>query len=185
MILQDNEILKKIQSKEIIIKPAPKPEQIQPSSIDLTLGNEYYTLIKTEKALDTRNEEPQYNHINANAIIIPPNEFILATTQEWIEIPADLCARVEGRSSLGRLGITVHITAGFIDTGFKGNITLEIKNLSPNSIVLYTGMRVCQIVFEELKGKPTRLYGDAGNKYQNQKGVTGSLLYWDEDNTVI
>ena len=93
----------------------------------------------------------------------------------------NLCARVEGRSSIGRLGITVHITAGFIDAGFKGNIVLEIKNLSPNSIVLYEGLRVAQLVFEELTDTPSRVYGECGNKYQGQKGVVGSLLFWDED----
>jgi len=142
-------------------------------------------MIKTEETLDPKNNEPKYNIIKANAIVLPPNEFVLATTKEWVEIPPNLCARVEGRSSIGRIGITVHITAGFIDAGFKGNITLEIKNLSPNSIILYEDMRVAQLVFEELNGTPKRLYGEAGNKYQNQTGVVGSLIYWDEDNKVV
>lgn len=182
MILTDKEIIKKIYNHEIIIEPKPIDEAIQPSSIDLRLGNEYWQMIKTEETLDPRNNEPKYNIINANAIVIPPNEFVLATTKEWVEIPTNLCARVEGRSSIGRLGVTVHITAGFIDAGFKGNITLEIKNLSPNSILLYEDMRVAQLVFEELTDYPNRAYGEAGNKYQNQKGVVGSLIYWDEDN---
>ena len=182
MILNDKTILEKLQNKEIIINPIPRSEAIQPSSIDLRLGNEYWQMIKTEETLDPRNNEPKYNIINANAIVIPPNEFVLATTKEWVEIPTNLCARVEGRSSIGRLGLTMHITAGFIDAGFKGNITLEIKNLSPNSILLYEDMRVAQLVFEELNDYPNRAYGEAGNKYQNQKGVVGSLIYWDEDN---
>lgn len=182
MILTDQAIIKKINNHEIIIEPRPTDEAIQPSSIDLRLGNEYWQMIKQEETLDPRNNEPKYNTIKANAIVIPPNEFVLATTKEWVEIPTNLCARVEGRSSIGRLGVTVHITAGFIDAGFKGNITLEIKNLSPNSILLYEDMRVAQLVFEELIDYPNRVYGEAGNKYQNQKGVVGSLIYWDEDN---
>ena len=182
MILNDKSILKKIQEKEIIIKPLPTQEAIQPSSIDLRLGNEYYQMIKQEETLDPRNNEPKYNHITANAIVIPAGEFVLAHTQEWIEIPDDLCARVEGRSSIARLGLQIHISAGFVDAGFKGNIVLEIKNLSPNSIILYEDMRVAQIVFEELNEKCNRPYGECGNKYQNQKGVVGSLIYWDTDN---
>ena len=182
MILTDNQIIKKIQDQQIIIKPTPTKEQIQPCSIDIRLGNEFWQMIKTEETLDPKNNEPKYNPIRANAIIIPSNEFTLATSKEYIEIPPDMVARVEGRSSIGRLGLTVHVTAGFIDAGFKGNITLEIKNLSPNDIILYENMRVAQLVFEELGNTPTRVYGECGNKYQNQKGVVGSLIYWDNEN---
>ena len=181
MILNDATIQQKIKNKEIIIKPEPTPEQIQPSSIDLRLGNEYWQIIRTEETIDPKNNEPKYNIINANAIVIPPNEFILAHTQEWIEIPSHLCAKIEGRSSIGRLGLTIHVTAGFIDAGFKGNIVLEIKNLSPNPILLYENMRICQLIFEELNQPAHRLYGECGNKYQNQNKVIGSLIYWDED----
>jgi len=181
MILNDNTIIEKINKKELIIEPRPTNEQIQPSSLDLRLGNEFWQMIKQEEVLDPRNNEPKYNVINANAIVIPPNEFVLAHTKEWIEIPANLCARVEGRSSIGRLGVTIHVTAGFIDAGFKGQIVLEIKNLSPNSILLHEDMRICQLIFEELNEKCNRSYGECGNKYQNQKGVVGSLIYWDEE----
>lgn len=182
MILTDNKILKKIQDKEIIIKPTPTQEQIQPCSLDIRLGNEYWSPLKTEATINPKNENPKYEVINADAIILPPNEFILGTSKEWIEMPNNLSARVEGRSSIGRLGIAVHVTAGFIDAGFKGNITLEIKNLSPNSVMLHSDMRIAQLVFEELTNAPTRTYGEAGNKYQNQEGVCGSLIYFDEDN---
>lgn len=185
MILTDKQILNKIEKREIIIEPKPTSEQIQPSSLDLRLGNEFWQMIKQEEVIDPRNNEPKYNPINANAIIIPSNEFILGVTKEHIEIPSNLCARVEGRSSLGRLGLTVHVTAGFIDAGFKGQIVLEIKNLSLNSILLYEDMRVAQLVFEELTDEPNRVYGECGNKYQNQKGVVGSLIYWDEENRPV
>lgn len=185
MILTDKQIQEKINKKEIIITPPPTHEQIQPSSIDLRLGNEFWQMIKQEEVIDPRNNEPKYNPINANALIIPSNEFVLAVTKEHIEIPANLCARVEGRSSIGRLGLTVHVTAGYIDPGFKGQIVLEIKNLSPNSILLYEDMRVAQLVFEKLTDTPNRVYGECGNKYQNQKGVVGSLIYWDEENKPV
>lgn len=182
MILTDQEIIKKIKNKEITITPTPTPEQIQPSSIDLRLGNEYWQMIKQEETIDPKNNEPKYNIIKANAIVIPPNEFVLGVTKEYVEIPHNLCARLEGRSSIGRLGVTVHITAGFVDAGFKGKIVLEIKNLSPNSIILYEDMRVAQLVFEELTGDCKRVYGECDNKYQGQDGVVGSLIYWDVDN---
>lgn len=185
MILTDKKILKKLQDQELIIKPLPTQEQIQPCSIDIRLGDEFWSPIKMEGTLNPKAENPKYEIINADAIILPPNEFILGTSKEWIEMPADLSARVEGRSSIGRLGIAVHVTAGFIDAGFKGNITLEIKNLSPNSIMLHKDMRVAQLVFEELSGTPNRVYGEAGNKYQNQDGVIGSLIYYDDDNNKV
>lgn len=185
MILSDQTIFKYLEEKRIVITPLPQKEQIQPSSIDLRLGNEYLSPIHQQETIDLKNNEPKYQSLEGNAIMLPAGEFILATTKEWIEIPNDLIARVEGRSSIGRLGITVHITAGFIDAGFKGNITLEIKNLSNNNIILYEDMRICQLIFEKTD-KPCKLsYGECGNKYQNQKGVVGSLIYWDTDNEPV
>lgn len=181
MILTDKTILKMMENGDILIEPLPSPEQIQPASVDLRLGNEFLAPIGTNDIIDVKNTEPHYQSINGNAIVIPPKEFILATTKEKIHLPSNLIARVEGRSSIGRLGITIHVTAGFIDAGFKGNITLEIANLGTTSVMLYENMRICQLVFEEIDGVPNRVYGEAGNKYQNQKGVTGSLIYWDED----
>lgn len=181
MILNDKTILDKMQKHEIKITPLPTPEQIQPASVDLRLGNEYLSPIRHEETIDIKNNEPKYQHLRGNAILLPAGEFILATTKEKIHIPPNLIGRVEGRSSIGRLGVAIHVTAGFIDPNFTGNITLEIKNLSHNNIMLYEDMRICQIVFEELNEEPQRLYGEAGNKYQNQEGVTGSLIYWDTD----
>lgn len=181
MILQDNEILKRIENKEIIISPKPKDEQIQPASIDLRLGNEYLQpVFGTE--IDIKNNSPKYEYVKTNRITIPPHNFVLATTKEKVKIPKDLVARVEGRSSIGRLGITIHVTAGFIDPNFEGQITLEIANLSNTVVILYEDMRICQLVFEELKSIPTRVYGECGNKYQNQTGVTGSMMLYESEN---
>ena len=179
MILSDQTILNKMAVGELEILPVPTAEQIQPSSVDLRLGNEYLSPIQQEQALDIKNAEPKYQEIKGNAILLPPNEFILATTKEKIRLPRNLIARVEGRSSIARLGVAIHVTAGFVDAGFEGQITLEIKNQSPNSIILYEDMRICQIIFEEIDNPPIRVYGECDNKYQNQEGVTGSLIYFD------
>lgn len=180
MILSDKTILEKIKQKEITITPNPTMEQIQPSSIDLRLGNEFL-LPHIDVPIDVKNGSPHYEKVNCNILQLPPKSFVLGTTIEKIRLPPNLIGRVEGRSSIGRLGVTIHITAGFIDAGFEGQITLEIANLSNSTIYLYENMRICQIVFEEIDSVPNRVYGEAGNKYQNQEGVTGSMIYYDDD----
>ena len=176
MILNKQQIKK---HKKIRIDPEPTPVQLQPCSIDLRIDDEYLQPIPDEK-IDPQKNSPNYEYIIGEKIIIPPHTFILGSTIETIEIPKDIVARVEGRSSIGRLGLTVHVTAGFIDLGFKGNITLEIANLSNNIIVLHKGMRICQIVFEKIE-PPEQVYGECNNKYQLQNGVTGSMIYYDEE----
>lgn len=180
MILSDKTILEKIKQKEITITPNPTIEQIQPSSIDLRLGNEFL-LPHIDVPIDVKNGSPHYEKVNCNILQLPPKSFVLGTTIEKVKLPPNLIGRVEGRSSIGRLGVTIHITAGFIDAGFEGQITLEIANLSNSTIYLYENMRICQIVFEEIDTTPNRIYGEAGNKYQNQEGVTGSMIYYDDD----
>lgn len=132
-----------------------KKDQFQPCSIDLTL----------DKELKTLHGDPI--NIEYGALELQPDEFILGSTREYVHVLENLVARVEGRSSIGRLGILVHVTAGFIDPGFKGNITLEIKNVSDQPFKLVYGDRLCQIVFEELDrecGSPYngRYYMDTG-----------------------
>ena len=180
MILSDKTILEKIKQKEITITPNPTMEQIQPSSIDLRLGNEFL-LPHIDVPIDVKNGSPHYEKVNCNILQLPPKSFVLGTTIEKIRLPPNLIGRVEGRSSIGRLGVAIHITAGFIDPSFEGQITLEIANLSNSTIYLYENMRICQIVFEEIDSVPNRVYGEAGNKYQNQEGVTGSMIYYDDD----
>ena len=179
-ILSDKTILTKIENGEIEITPKPQMEQIQPASIDLRLGNEFL-LPHIDSPVDIKHNSPKYEPVTCNVLQLPPKSFVLGTTIEKVKIPPNLIGRVEGRSSIGRLGVTIHITAGFIDSGFEGQITLEIANLSHNTVMLYENMRICQIVFEELDTTPNRIYGEAGNKYQGQEGVTGSLIYYDND----
>ena len=181
MILTDKNIQERIENNSIIIEPKPSIEQIQPASIDLRLGNEFLQPFIDTVPLDIKHNSPRYEQMNCNVLTLPPKSFVLGTTKEKVKIPNDLIARVEGRSSIGRLGVTIHITAGFIDPNFEGQITLEIANLSNNSILLYEDMRICQIIFEELKEEPRQKYGECGNKYQFQEGVTGSFIKYDDD----
>lgn len=165
-ILSDKSIKEKIEKREIIINPYDEVD-VQPSSIDLHLSDDLKT-IKGE-SIKILEDEP-YN--------LQAGEFILGSTKEWVEIPNDIVATVEGRSSIGRLGITAHITAGYIDPGFKGNITLEIANISAETFQLKKDMSLCQIVFHELTTKAEKPYGDnnLNSKYQNSKGTIMSRL---------
>ena len=181
MILTDKHILQRIDDQSIIIEPKPTTEQIQPASIDLRLGNEFLQPHLDTIPVDIKNNSQRFETIQCNVLNLPPKSFVLGTTKERVKIPSDLIGRVEGRSSVGRLGVAIHVTAGFIDCGFEGQITLEIANLSNNTIMLYEDMRICQIVFEELKGEPNKIYGEAGNKYQGQTGATPSLINYDDD----
>jgi len=179
MILSDGDIKKYIKEGKIFVdsKDNKHEEHIHCSSMDLRLGK-YFKIYKHSKIaiLDPKNKE----HIKdmtelieveeGKPFIVQPGEFILGVTEEEIGLADDLVARVEGRSSLGRLGIIVHSTAGFIDAGFKGTITLEITNINRMPVALYPGMRVCQLAFELMTNKAEIPYHKkASSKYQNQK----------------
>lgn len=185
MILTDKQILERLKLPDnLSIDPLPKHQQIQPASIDLRLSDEFL-LPHIDSPVDIKNGSPHYENVKCNVLQLPPRSFVLGTTIEKVHIPSDLIGRVEGRSSIGRLGVTIHVTAGFIDPNFTGQITLEIANLSNTTIFLYENMRICQMVLEELKTVPNRLYGEAGNKYQGQEGVTGSMIYYDDDTNIF
>lgn len=148
---------------------------LQPASYDCTLGKEWL-VPKTAGPLRL-DEEPQYGLLESEQYILPPGGFVLATTAEWFRIPLDVAAQVDGRSSLGRLGITAHVTAGWIDPGFLGRITLEVANHGPWSVVLEAGRRICQVVFLQVQGCKQGYCG----KYQGQQSVLGSKLYQDKE----
>lgn len=135
---------------------------LQPNSYDLTLGNEYIR----DKQFFIENE-----------YLLQPNDFILATTVEKINMPSDLAGHVEGKSSTGRIGLMIHSTAGFIDAGFQGQITLELKNIGNKPIRLHAGVKICQIAFTTLIGEPMNLYGECSNHYQGQCGVQMNQKY--------
>ncbi|MDL2246460.1 dCTP deaminase [Methanobrevibacter sp. OttesenSCG-928-K11] len=189
-ILSDKDIKKYLDDKKIIIDPLEDEKQIQPSSVDLRIGKEFKVFKVIRKPyIDPLDEEDVASYMESStvedgkAFIIHPNEFALATTEEYIKVPDDLVARVEGRSSMGRLGVTMHVTAGYIDPGFEGKITLEISNIGAMPVALYPGQRVCQVVFETMTSPSEKPYGhpDRNSKYMGQKRPESSRIKQDYD----
>ncbi len=164
MILSDRTLKDVILNQGIHLVNPFNPEDLQCCSIDLHLGEELKTI--NGKCID----------LTQGSYKLKPNEFILGCTLETIYVPYDLMARIEGRSSIGRLGIMIHITAGLIDPNFTGQVTLEIYNASDKEFELFHGDSICQIVFETLTTKVDRPYGSSelGSKYQHSKGVVNS-----------
>jgi len=159
---------------------------MQPSSYDLFLGGEIRVFDNyREGFIDVRKkvDVTRVVKIEKNGFVVHPGELVLGSTKEYFEIPGGLCAKLEGRSSLGRLGLVIHATAGYVDPGFKGWLTFEIGNLSRLPIKIYKDMRVAQICFMLMSSVPDRLYGETlrGNKYQGQRGPTASK-YWKDKN---
>ena len=159
MILCDNSIVNKIESEEIYVDPLPTPKQIQPASLDVRLGRKVYDP-KIDRVVD------HHEHI------LLPGKRYLGTTQEVVELPNDIAAQLAGRSSVGRQGVIVHKTAGWIDPGFRGEITLELMNLGDEPVELGAGDRVAQLVFFPLNASSEGYDGS----YQLQTGPTKSKL---------
>lgn len=175
-VLSDRELKKAVAEKHIVIKGLDK-ENIGPASIDLTLGNEFRVFRHSEVThVDTRNgiaeELTELIKVKKSApFIMHSNEFMLAVTREYVKIPGDLMARLDGRSSLGRLGIIVHSTAGSIDPGFEGHITLEVTNIARAPVQLWPGMKICRLTFETLSSPSEQPYNKRkGSKYLKSKG---------------
>jgi len=179
MILSDKDIREAIQSGRVKIGAPDEKyfENIGPSSLDLRCGYHFKLYEHTKSPLlDPADPETFKNCSRAielkksdTPFIVQPNDFVLGVTLEKITLPNDLVARVEGRSSLGRLGIIVHSTAGFVDPGFSGTITLEITNINRMPVALYPGMRVCQLAFETLTSPAEVDYSQKKTqKYQDQ-----------------
>jgi dCTP deaminase len=184
VILSDRSILEAIASGRLGIDPFD-PKLVQPSSIDVRLDDKFLVFRNTKRAfidvkqpaddlmemIDVGADEPMFLH---------PHEFILGSTIERVRMPDDLVARLEGRSSLGRLGVVIHSTAGFIDPAFEGHVTLEISNLANLPIALYPGMRIGQLSFSMMTTPSDHPYGPArGSKYSGQNVPTASRLYLD------
>jgi len=188
-ILSDTDIKNYLDKGKILIHPLEDPEiQIQPSSVDLRIGDEFkgFRIIR-KPVIDPMDKSDLESYMESyyldegEPFIIHPGEFALATTYETVKLPSDLVARVEGRSSMGRLGITMHVTAGYIDPGFHGKITLEISNIGKMPVALYTGQRVCQIVFETMTSPSEKPYGhpDRDSKYMGQESPITSKIKQD------
>lgn len=183
MLLSDKDIRAEIDAGRVRIAPYD-PAMVQPSSIDVRLDrffrvfeNHRYPHIdpSMEQADLTRMIEPQGHE----PFILHPGEFVLASTYEIITLPDDLASRLEGKSSLGRLGLLTHSTAGFIDPGFSGHVTLELSNVATLPIKLWPGMKIGQLCMFRLTSPAERPYGTSGtgSRYQNQRGPTPSRSY--------
>lgn len=184
-MLSDKDIKAALAARTIIVEPIEDPDvQIQPASIDLRLGNDFRVFKHTQRAYidpqrDDMDEYTEVFHVaDDETFILHPGEFVLGTIKEYVKIPDDIVAQVDGRSSLGRLAILVHATAGFIDPGFEGNITLELSNVGKMPVAFYPNMRVCQISFSRLSSPSELPYGHPTrrSKYQGQRGPTASRI---------
>ncbi|MBI3250522.1 MAG: dCTP deaminase [Candidatus Andersenbacteria bacterium] len=183
MILSDRDIRKALQEKRIIVDPKPNlKEQLGSSSLDLRLGYDFRVFKhRKQPFVDPFNPKTTDGMTDLVKITkkepyaIHPNEFVLASTFEWVQWGAEMAARVEGRSSLGRLGLVIHSTASHIDAGWRGNITLELRNIGMVPILLYPKMRICQLIFEPLTS-PAEVpyYKKAHAKYRLQTSATES-----------
>jgi dCTP deaminase len=184
MILSDRTIREQLAAGRIGIDPLDE-SCIQPSSVDLRLDrlfrvflNHTMSVIDVRKDLSDLTQEVEI--AEGDAFILHPGEFVLGSTSERISVPDDIVARIEGKSSLGRLGLLIHSTAGFIDAGFSGHITLELSNVANLPITLYPGMKIGQVSFLQMTTPADVPYGSAkvGSKYQGQRGPTPSR-YWE------
>ncbi len=190
MILSDGDILSRLESGELAIEPLDDPDlQIQPASVDLRLGREFLEFERTNiPCIHPESEAEVDEYVSETVVeegeefILHPGDFVLGTTKERVEIPDDLIAHVEGRSSLGRLAIVVHATAGLCDPGFAGKITLELSNLGAAPVALAPDMRISQLTFTELTSPAERPYGaERGSKYQDQSGPQASRIGGDRE----
>lgn len=187
VILSDETIRNKILDNEIYVHPLPEDIQFQPSSLDLRLDYMFKAYKQNQiPVVDTHSHHMDLDKSTETTIlkyrhdpfIVQPNDFILAQTLEKIRIPYNIVGVVEGRSSFGRLGLAVHVTAGYIDPGFEGKITLEIKNLNNIPLAIYPEQRICQIVFHTMDRESFNPYGSTGlrSKYQFQETPTVSKI---------
>ncbi|RMH06803.1 MAG: dCTP deaminase [Aquificota bacterium] len=174
MILSDATIKKLIKEGKLVVDPYIE-ENLQASSLDLTLGEE--VLIYKSNFIDVKEPNLEFEKVSIGegGFVIEPKAFVLATTREYVKLPEDITAFVEGRSSLGRLGLFIE-NAGWVDAGFEGQITLELYNANSCPIRLYKGMRICQIVLARLDQRAKRPYA---GKYKGQRGATPSLIFKD------
>jgi dCTP deaminase len=179
-VLSDGTIRRLVEEQRIKIEPWD-PSMVQPASVDLKLGTSFRVFHNHRLPAIDLAQPPTgvTEHVQIGAdgsFVIHPGEFVLGTTVEWVELPDDVVARIEGKSSLGRLGLIVHATAGFVDPGFRGTLTLEITNLTRVPIVLWPGKPIAQLSFMTLDRPAERPYGhpELGSHYHGQVEATES-----------
>jgi dCTP deaminase len=188
-VLSDRSIAKALEDDRLVIDPRPEDHRIQPASVDLLLGqtfvryptyhfdhieDPYHRPVIDLQAIGMMTETGMFGI--GDSVRLEPREFILGTTLERVTLPNNLVARIEGKSSLGRLGLLTHCTAGFIDPGFDGTITLELYNLNPSPIILRPGLPICQLAIMNMDAPVERPYGheELSSKYQGQTTTTAS-----------
>lgn len=183
MLLSDRDLKAEIDKGRVNLEPYD-PKMVQPSSIDVRLDKFFRTFENHKYAyIDPAEDQPDLTRLvetPANEpFILHPGEFVLGSTYEVVSLPDDLAGRLEGKSSLGRLGLLTHSTAGFIDPGFSGHITLELSNVANLPIKLWPGMKIGQLCLFRLSSPAEHPYGSAiyGSKYQGQRGPTASKAY--------
>ena len=183
VILSDVDIRKEVASGRVVIDPFDE-NAVQPSSVDLRVdrwfrvfANSRYPYIDVKEPMDDLTELVEAS--DDQPLILHPGEFILGSTLERVSLPDDLVARVEGKSSLGRLGLLIHSTAGFVDAGWDGHLTLELSNVANLPITIYPEMKIGQLCLFKMSSPAERPYGskDMTSKYQGQKGPTASRYY--------
>jgi dCTP deaminase len=179
-VLSDRDIVREVEGQAGLVIEPFDPDAVQPNSVDLRLSNRFRHLSPPDRSygtpLDPLNlpapEEYTWEQTldEGQTMLMPPGGFVLGSTVERVEIPATMAALLDGRSSLGRLGLVIHVTAGFFDAGFRGVPTLEIANIGPRPLLLTPGMRIAQMSFHYLNSTAQRPYGhpDLGSHYQDQ-----------------
>lgn len=180
MLLSDRDIALELDSGRIGLDPY-EPALLQPASIDVRLDR-FFRLFDNHKYpfIDPSQDQPELTRLVETAadepFVLHPGEFVLGSTYEFVTLPDDVAARLEGKSSLGRLGLLTHSTAGFIDPGFGGHVTLELSNVATLPITLWPGMKIGQLCFFRLSSPAEHPYGstEAGSRYQGQRGPTAS-----------
>jgi dCTP deaminase len=185
-MLSDASIIQSLRKREINIQPFNE-DNLQPASYDVTLDHLFLLPsigVGIIDLADVRADHMTAFDAKGWSIRLRPGEFILGSTQEVITLGNMHVARIEGKSSLGRLGLLVHVTAGFIDPGFSGQVTLELLNAAPWEIILYPGQKIAQIAFDRLDAPPNKVYGQAGNHYQNQRGPVQSRFKYTRSSSV-
>lgn len=184
-LLSDRDIRAEIAAGRVRLDPFD-PSLIQPASIDVCLDR-YYRLFDNHKysVIDPATDQPDLTRLvevdPSEPFVLHPGEFVLASTLELVTLPDDVAARLEGKSSLGRLGLLTHSTAGFIDPGFSGHVTLELSNVATLPITLWPGMKIGQLCFFRMSSPSESPYGADGNlnRYQGQRGPTASRAHRD------
>jgi dCTP deaminase len=183
VLLSDRDIRAELTSGRVVLDPFDD-DMVQPSSVDVRIDR-YFRLFDNHKypVIDPALEQPELTRLvdveTDDAFVLHPGEFVLASTFEIVTLPDDVAARLEGKSSLGRLGLLTHSTAGFIDPGFSGHVTLELSNVATLPIKLWPGMKIGQLCFFRLSSPAEHPYGSGryGSRYQGQRGPTASRSF--------